>query len=295
MKNTSVSLRLLPVAAVLCAAVLSCQKSYNPSVPPQGEQQVALMNATNAVFNASKTESQDIGDVVLDTEDSVEECRKVTYKPSKSVYPHEKIIDYGTGCEGADNIRRSGKKMVMVYTDPNTAAAGVLVTETTFDNYYIDGVKITGMVKAYIESPATSGQRVVKVVATKGLSSGAGDLQAYTSTTYVTQTEGASTPSRMDNVFRITGGAQGYQLTHSDTLFNWTSAIDALNPAIKPAGCGNRTQGVVNININLLTDTTSFTEILDYGSGTCDNTATLSINGGTPKEVRLPLLFWPLY
>ena len=66
---------------------------------------------------------------------------KTTYKPSSSVYPRKVTIDYGFGCTNKDGITRSGKIIFKYTNDMSVDGAQV---ETTYDNFFINGVKKEG-------------------------------------------------------------------------------------------------------------------------------------------------------
>ena len=298
MKKHHFSFSLLPVAAIALMFLSSCQKNNTPVTQPvTSGQSGQLMTATNAVYTSGVSDNETMNVVVVsaDVTDSLSNCATITFAPSRSVFPHQKIIDFGSGCPGADGHTRKGKKIVTVLVDPKTAAPGDEISEITFENYYFDTINITGVVKAYLVSSNNPGPRVMKFVSEKSIFSPDGSKNIINSTHEVTQTAGANTMMRSDDVFQIAGHAEGTETLDGATIFTWTSDVDSTHPVIKPAACNYRTQGGLNINIHLLTGGDAlFTEYLDYGDGSCDNTATLSINGGTPKQVTLPLFFWPL-
>lgn len=298
MKKKFFSLKGLLFVTAGFLSFQACQKANTPvastvSTPQQSQ----LMGATNAIFMSNVSESESFNDVIAsaDSLDSTATCAIVTFIPSKTVFPHQKIIDFGTGCTGIDGHTRKGKKIVTVFVDPKNATPESELSEVTFDNFYLDSINITGVVKSYLVSSSDPGPKVIKVVSEKSIFSPNGDRNNSNGTHYWTQTEGGNTLKRMDDVYTITGHAEGTETLDGATIFNWTSDVDAMHPVIKPVDCGFRTMGGLNITIHLLTGgDASFTEYLDYGDGSCDNTATLSINGGTPQTITLPILFWPL-
>src|SRR5207248_2966261 len=158
------------------------------------------MNATNDIVTASNEESEDVADIITSDDreagDSTSDCRVITFDTSKAVYPHQKTIDFGTGCTGNDGIMRKGEKIVTIYANPLTAPAGTLISKTTFSNYSVDGINITGSVKAYIDTPANPGPQVIRIVINKKLSSSNGDSKTFTATNLWKQTAGAATPTR---------------------------------------------------------------------------------------------------
>ncbi len=256
MKPSHFYSRIVPAFALLFL-ITSCQKNDNPAPSSQDPTKTLLMNATNDIVAAGNEENQDVADAMssdnTETGDSTSDCRVVTFNPSRSVYPHEKIIDFGTGCTGGDGIIRKGEKRVTIYANSETAPAGTLISETTFSNFYVDGIKVTGNVKSYVDASANPGPRIIKVVVNKGLISSNGDSKTFTATHYWKQTAGAGTPTHQDDVFEITGSAAGNETLDGATAIQWTSAIDSFHPVIKPGDCYYRTQGAVNVQLHIVT------------------------------------------
>ena len=298
MKNYVFSYRVLPVIALAICVLQSCQKSNAPTSQPAATSQGAqLMAATNLIYSASVTDNETLNDVMAagESADSLSHCAVITFTPSKTVYPHQKVIDFGTGCTGEDGHTRKGKKIVTVLVDPKTATAGAEISEVTFENYYLDTINITGVVKEFLVAGSNPGPKVLRFESEKSIFSPNGDKNIISGTHEFTQTAGANTLTRSDDVYEITGHAEGTETLDGATIFTWTSDVDDAHHVIKPVACGYRTQGGLKITIHLLTGgDATFTEYLDYGDGSCDNLATLSINGGTPQQVTLPILFWPL-
>jgi len=287
------SWRLLPLCAVLTLCVLSCKKNDNPTTPAQSTTATLLMNATNTAADASNIESQDMEDVVAG--DSSTDCRTITFDTSRTVYPHVRTVDFGSGCTGADGITRKGKRITTVYADEMTASTGTKISETTFDNYYVGNINITGTVMVYIDSSSSADTLILKSVANRTLTSDDGDVKTVNGTNYWKRISGGSTVNRHDDVYEITGSDYGAETLDGATQITWTSQTDANNPVIKPVSCDHRTQGAIDVQLQIVTGgTANFTEHLDYGDGSCDDVATLSINGGTAKQITLPLYFWPL-
>jgi len=290
----------LIAAAVLIGIVnASCKKNDQPMSSPSSSKSTTeslLLSANNIISNAGSEQNSEVSDVVgsnsVTSGDSVS-CRSVTYNPSHSVYPHLTTINFGSGCTGRDGITRSGKKMVTVYADWKTAPAGTLISETTFEDFYVDSVSVSGNSKIYIDSAAASGMLGLKIVTDKTFTDSKGNTSTYISTNYWTQTAGNATTTKADNVYQITGSASGSEVLDGATMLTWTSTIDPANPVIRMGDCVYRTKGDIQIKLNV-EGGSNFSERLDYGNGTCDDDATLAINGGTPQQVTLPLRFWPL-
>ena len=307
MKKTNF-LKLIPAAAAFIFFGVSCSKSgvnsqslsTTTGSKETPAQQAALMSVTNSVYMDGNLSDDNYSDAMSASESSTgkpdsSSCRVITYNPSDSVYPHQETIDFGNGCLGSDGITRKGQKIITAYVDPSTATAGQLLTLTTFNNYYEDTIAVQGQVKVYLQTTSSPGPKVLEYVQATTYTSSNGSTKSVNGTHYWTQISGSSTPKNYDDTFSITGTATGIENLDGNTALTYTSEVDQFHPLIKAAGCYYRTQGQEDITIKLITGgSATFDEVLDYGNGTCDNIATLSINGGTPQEIDLPLLFWPL-
>jgi hypothetical protein len=286
----------IPIVALLCV-VASCKKSEVPaSSTPQTTTQTLLMRANNTISSASNQQSQEVSDVlgsnvVMSTDSSA--CRVVTFSPSHSVYPHLKTVDFGTGCTGPDGLTRSGKKLITVYANCKTAPAGTLVSETTFSDFWVDSVNVSGNVKMWVDTAAMPGPLALKIVTNKTFTDTKGNTSTFIATSYWLQTAGDTTTTAADNVYQITSSASGTEVLDGGTSLTWTSNTDPQHPVIKMGNCAFRSSGALQIQLTLSSGTV-FNEYLDYGNGTCDNMATMTINGGVPQQVTLPLFFWPL-
>jgi len=285
---------MLPLFALVSLIIFACNKNDHPAISGQPSSKATLlMNATNDMVQASTLESEDVADIVGSADSSA--CPVVTFAPSRNDYPHTKTLDYGSGCMGADSVTRQGIKVITFYMNPDSASIGTLISEVTYNNFSVNGISMTGTVDTYIDSSSTNTMRILKVVSVKTLTGTNGDSKLFSSTNYWKQTQGGNTATHKDDVFQVTGSAYGTETLDGATQVEWTSTINANKPVIKPADCNHRTKGEVDANLTVITGGTSnFTEVLDYGNGDCDNIATLSINGGTPQQVTLPLYFWPL-
>ncbi len=288
----------IPVAALLCISIFSCKKNEVPASSPtaQTTTQTLLMNANNTIANASDQQSQEVSDilgstVVMSPDSSA--CRVVTFSPSRDVYPHLKTVDFGSSCTGPDGITRSGKKLITVYANWKTAPAGTLISETTFSDFWLDSVNVTGNVKTYVDTAASPGPLALKIVTNKTFTDTKGNTNTFIATSYWLQTAGDTTTTTADNVYRITSSASGTEVLDGATALTWTSNTDPQHPVMKMGDCAFRSSGALQIQLTLA-EGTVFNEYLDYGNGTCDNNATITINGGTPQEVTLPMFFWPL-
>lgn len=198
-------------------------------------------------------------------------CATVTVTPLQG-FPKSISIDFGTGCTSPNGVTRKGKIYVTVSDSLRKAGS---VSVMTFSNYYVNGFKIEGTITWTNTSVpgSKSWQRKCedgKITAVDGrywLHSGIKDI---------VQTQGVSTPRNLlDDVFSITGH-------HTITNVNGkTRTSTIIEPLQKKVICDNVDKGKVKI------EGASHIAIIDFGDGTCDRIATISIDGRDPRTILL--------
>ena len=202
--------------------------------------------------------------------DSTSRCFTVTVVPkTPHVFPKVITIDFGTGCLGKDGKSRKGK-IVSIYTGPMFIPGST--ASTTFVDYNVDSFKIEGTHE--VENASTSNKKAwtVKVINGKITNTQNGNWRKWNGIREHKQIEGNGTPLYLlDDVFEITGNASGSNSNGN----SWTSLIT--EPLIRKFTCPWIVKGQVKITRN---SNTNFA-ILDFGNGSCDNQATITINGVT--------------
>ena len=215
--------------------------------------------------------------------DSLPPCATVTivHASTSTFFPVRIIIDFGTaGCiRPADGHSRKGK-IIIDYSNRLTLPGAAATI--TFDNFYVDDTKIEGTatITNTSSSNSTPPSRQFTVDVTNGkLSTADGNYVEWNSHKTITQTQGLSTllyPK--DDVFQIEGSANG-RAQKGNLLVAWQSTITS--PLIKNFECRWIVQGTVKVVRASTSANTSWTGLLDYGNGNCDNQATVTINGVT--------------
>jgi hypothetical protein len=101
----------------------------------------------------------------------------------------------------------------------------------------------------------------------------------------INQIEGLATPNvPLDDIFRIEGSSRG-QVKRGNLLVGWETHI--IEPLIKRFNCRWIVKGRIRtVRLNAAANT-PWIGILDFGTGDCDNKATLTINGRT-IQITLP-------
>lgn len=183
-------------------------------------------------------------------------------------FPVKVTIDFGTGCTGKDGRVRKGK-IITVYSGWMMVPGSV--AETTFDNYYVNDIHVEGTHR--VENKSSQGVFAFETKVINGLLTGTnGDYINWNRTRLITHVEGWATPwNPADDAFSIVGNGNG-SVHRGDKTANWTSTN--IEPLIKRFDCRWIVKGKQAIQRN-----DGPQGILDFGSGDCDNKATITVNG----------------
>ncbi len=306
MKKTSFSSLLMIGAIAATIFIAGCKKENSDTLSAQEEEQAATY------ASESETQSEIIFNDVFDNVmgvnsevgtggtgifgrvasapngremgvDSVPSCVTITIVPlAQGVFPKTVTLDFGSGCYSHGHLR-SGK-IRTVYTG-RLVESGNSAT-TTFDNYKIDSVSVEGTHKITNTTGSTAGanQKQYKIEVTDGkLTKPNTDYFQWNAVRTITQTEGNGTVIAADDIFKVTGVANG-KVKRGILIFLWNSEIT--EPLIKKYICSWISKGTIRVVRQGLAATSPWVGILDYGAGTCDNAATLTING-TSHQITL--------
>ncbi|RYY61249.1 MAG: hypothetical protein EOO12_14545 [Chitinophagaceae bacterium] len=200
-------------------------------------------------------------------------------------FPLRVTLDFGSGCTARDGRNRSGR-IIIEYTGRLTEP-GAQAT-TTFDNYHIDSLAISGThLLQNVTPPGTgpvSGRRYLITVTDGRIERPNGSYVQWSGQRQIQQTEGFATPHPSDDVFSVTGAATG-TLRTGNLISTWTSRIES--PLRKSFDCRWIRQGTVRTHRGLGSGGGRWDGLLDYGGGICDNSATLTLNNST-YQISLP-------
>ena len=208
--------------------------------------------------------------------DTVGRCLKVSITPRDiGVWPKTVIFDYGTGCTGPDEKTRKGK-MITVYSSPIIIPGATAVT--TFDGFFVNGIKVQG--KHTTKNNSTASVLIFTRTVQEGKLTfpNNGGVAIWNATHTNKQIAGLGTPGfPLDDEFQISGEAKGV-FEGGGKRLEWSRVIR--EPLHKTFKCRWIDKGVVQITRNDNKAT------LNYGAGTCDNKAVITING-VSKEITL--------
>ena len=180
-------------------------------------------------------------------------------------WPRVLTIDYGTGCtDSIDGKTRKGKVICKFYSRWNTTPSKVTVT---LQNYYVNNINYAADSITVSHDAATTFTNTIY----KGKCIGSGWSLEWAATRTTSQIAGDKTPFNIyDDVYQITGNANGKNRSGLAYTINIASAL------VKRSSCSWIESGKLD-----LTPDGMATRTVDFGTGACDNQATLTINGNT--------------
>ena len=201
-------------------------------------------------------------------------CATVTVNPQNS-FPKTIVVDFGTnGCVSADGVSRKGKINITLSDYVHNPGA---VAVMTFENYYTAGLKVEGTITWTNTSTANGISWTRQITNGRVIEPLSGYYWTHEGTKNVVQTAGAGTPTNiLDDVYSVTGN---HTVTNPAGKTRTVTITEALE---KKVTCHNVSKGKMKIQAQ-----THFA-ILDYGDGTCDNVATITIDGVAPITILLP-------
>jgi hypothetical protein len=201
-------------------------------------------------------------------------CATVTVTP-QNTFPKTIVIDFGAGgCVSADGVARKGKINITLSDYLHNPGSTAVMT---FDNYYAAGFKVEGTITWTNTSTPNGISWTTQITNGRVVEPLGGYYWTHEGTKNVIQTAGANTPlNLLDDVYSVTGN---HTITNPAGKTRTVTILEALE---KKTTCHNVTKGKMKIQgVNHFA-------ILDYGDGTCDNIATITIDGNPPRTILLP-------
>ena len=200
-------------------------------------------------------------------------CATVTVTPNGA--GGSVVVDFGTSnCMCRDSKYRRG---IIQFTYTGAYMDSGTVINTTFNNYYVGKdttlmFKIAGTKTVTCHGLTPSGY-VYQVEVNGTLTDATNRTMSWTSSRIRTWVSGYTTLGMggwNDDQYTITGTASGTNFEGNSFTVNITSPIHI------DYSCRWIAQGIMQ-----LTPTGKATRTLDFGNGTCDNLATVTVNGQT--------------
>ena len=264
-------------------ALNSCKKNNNAdefetTFELSGDQAIAdnLTQDANDVLNEAAIDKNLMGNRpggigIANGTTGILSCATITVTPLNG-FPKTIVIDFGTGCTSPNGIIRKG--IINVTLSDSLRKTGS-VAVLTFSNYYVSGYKKEGTITWTNTSPA-GGKSWNRKVENGKITAPNGNYWLHSGIMDIVQTAGVATPQDLlDDVYSITGNRT---VTNAAGKTRTATVLNALQ---KKTICANIDKGTVKIQ------GPNHYAIIDFGDGTCDNLATLSIDGRTPRTITL--------
>ena len=204
------------------------------------------------------------------SDDVMSGCATITLDTLNSTDADTITIDFGTSnCLCIDNRYRRGILTIIRFGNRFTAGSYRTVT---FNNYFVNDHQVEGTHTITNNGQNSTGNWNWTVTAQNmKITKPNGKWHSWNSTRNREMIAGSATPLlKTDDVFIITGIADGTNLNGNSYAASITS------PLKREGSCHWIVQGTV-----LLTPSNKPQRVLDYGNGSCDDQATVAINGNT--------------
>lgn len=194
-------------------------------------------------------------------------CATVTHDTTSN--PKTITVDFGpTNCLCGDNRYRRGK-ILIAYTGHYKDSGHVHTI--TFDQYYVNNNQVLGT-KSVTNMGHNANNQMYFTVTVNGLIIKATTLDSIIWNHNRTRTfvQGENTQTKQDDVYEITGSGSGQRANGTSYTMNITQ------PLVKAINCDWIKAGEMQIQPN-----GGLLRTFNFGSGTCDNQATVTVNGNT--------------
>jgi hypothetical protein len=273
-------LTLTTTAAVLLLS--SCKKEKNNVIDEfettfelSSDQAIAdnLTEDANDVFNEAAMDNNLMGGRPVSPSGTmgILGCATVTVTPLTG-FPKTMVIDFGSGCTAPNGIIRKGKITVVLSDSVRKTNSTAVMT---FQDYFVNGFKKEGTITwTNTSQPGTkSWQRKVE---NGKITSPTGNYWLHSGIKNVTQTAGVATPNiLLDDVFSVAGS---HTVTNAAGKTRTGTILEALQ---KKTICENIDKGKVKI------EGPAHFAVINFGDGTCDKLATISIDGRPERVIFL--------
>lgn len=218
-------------------------------------------------------EAGTMGNVALKGAVALGGCATVT-RDTVSV-PHTITIDFGTtNCTCLDGRVRRGQ--IIVSYNGKYKDSGYVHT-ISFNSYYVNDNRVLGTKTVQNMGHNSSGHSYYNITINGMMIRNAtGDTASHTSNRVRTWITGENTPQRSDDSYSITGNGT---LTKANGK---SFSMSITSPLIVAINCKWIKQGTISIT----PQGASSARLLDFGSGNCDDQATITV-GAHSKTITL--------
>ena len=270
--KTKKTITTIALALTLGIIYTGCKKDKNEVVAP-----ASTTTATTTTTTATSTESQNsicensfseiftsITQIAEGNSNLRSSCPTITVDTTPILsFPKTVTIDYGTGCNGKKG------KLTAVFTG-KFGAFGTIITITADSNYSQGSNKINVGTHTIVTGLSNSGHKTFNLSIGGGHVMMGGGNVTWNSTRTVQWIEGDSTLDPMDDVYLISGSTTG-------TNLNGDAFSSTITTPLRVAtNCAWIESGIITV-----TTINNKTRTIDFGTGTCDNKATVTVDTTT--------------
>lgn len=280
MKKATKNLSILLALFTIIAITTSCNKEGTDDAADSelttagnSEQGESVSDEAGNIADAAYKGTSLFGKYSSETSslDALGNCATITADTIAS--PHTLVIDFGTtNCTGNDGRTRRGKIMV-TYTGKYFEAGSVKTM--TFDNFYRNDNKVEGTRTITNLGLNASGHPNWSVVATNmKITKSDGNTHTWNSTRNREMVAGFDTEAYLDDAYLITGSANGTNVKGRTYTANITT------PLHRSLSCRCIDSGIIEF-----TRSNGAARTIDFGNGTCDNEAVVTLTGKRGRTI----------
>ncbi len=267
MKKISFKLAIIFMMS-LAIATTSCKKDDSPTADTTSSSDDAMAESIFDNVSNISNEAYSLATTTYKTEAAnrlfLGECAEISL--DTTVMPHALIIDFGPeNCLCNDGRYRRGK-IIVTFTGRYRAPGTVITHE--FEEYFVNDNKIEGSRVVTNMGFNEAGNMNYNIEVVGVIYKAQGGTISWNSSLNREWVEGLYTYTLRDDVYLITGESDGIRADGH----TWTREITvALR---KELSCRHIVSGTLEIKPD-----DKPLRILDFGSGDCDNIATVLVNG----------------
>lgn len=265
------------LAAMILVVICACQKENPAGLSDNSPFSASSVEKNAVVATTTFDELNDFAQSGFDANNlkslnlTFGNCPAITV--NFTTPPFSILLDWGTGCKSGDGITRSGKINIILsgmMGEKNSVAT------MKIDNFVVDGRKIYGVTKiTYLGLNPTNNWPKYGVLTEGKIEFADKSTMTYRSESVRLQSAGAGTASILDDTWRMEGSSKG---VNRDGMA-WTAKTTKV--IIKKGDCKWYDSGILQI-----TPATGSVRTIDFGDGTCDNIAKLTV-GDKVTEIKL--------
>jgi hypothetical protein len=292
----------MAIAIAACSFLNACQKTTDlksNAAANSSAQQTLQLNAVNGSFDADNFDN-DMNDIAMSDHAKQNTDGKIldgaqkplrTFIPSADVYPHTLIVDYGTGFTTQYGVVKTGK--VISYYSASIEIPGAKEL-TTFQNYTENGNLVTGTNSITNVTSKNDVSLVFHHLSDRNILFANGDTRnILTDKIYFMVSAPNVAGTTANNIENYIAGATTGKDNIGGINSYWVATVVPFHLLHKLNTCEFNDKGIMGALVYSTGSKTALLESLNYGDGTCDNTAVLTYNGAA-HVIELPLNVWPI-